>query len=192
VNDGNEMQRLLAAEGPDPSLAGKLALFGQFVGSWDLEGWTVADDGTRTLFVGEWHFGWILEGRGIQDVLITRPATQAAGDRALGIGIGSTLRTYDPGHDRWFIAWEGPSDGEFSTLLAQEAGDRIVLNGRWSIVGGGDDGRDDRRFEWSFSEITDDSFHWEGRRSLDAGRTWRLGQVMLGRRRHPETRDPAG
>jgi hypothetical protein len=52
-------------------------LFGQFVGSWDLDMFAYQPDGTARSFTGEWRFGWVFEGRAIQDVLVVRPT----GDR---------------------------------------------------------------------------------------------------------------
>ena len=61
----------LVADGPDPEHAEALMLFGQFVGESELD-WTGYDeDGNETLTErGEWIFGWVLEGRAVQDVWI--------------------------------------------------------------------------------------------------------------------------
>ena len=58
----------LQAAGPAADRAGKMALYGQFVGSWDLDVTEYRDDGTTRQRPGEWHFGWALEGRAVQDV----------------------------------------------------------------------------------------------------------------------------
>ena len=59
----------LGAAGPFPELKGKLNLFGQFVGDWDIvEARYPKPDGTETRRRGEIHFRWILEGRAVQDV----------------------------------------------------------------------------------------------------------------------------
>ena len=44
------------ADGPAPDFADKLQLFGQFVGSWELEVIYHGPTGGRTL-TAEWHFG---------------------------------------------------------------------------------------------------------------------------------------
>jgi len=179
VNGHGTMLRLLAADGPHPQHADMMMLFGRLVGSWDLDVFVYEADGTRREFTGEWHFGWVLEGRGIQDVIIVRPrgdGAKAAGSQG---GIGSTLRVYDPRMDAWWICFMGPADREFSTLFARpEPEGRIVLEGQWSIGQ-----KDGARFEWSFSDITERSFRWEGRISADHGVTWRLGEEMQARRR---------
>jgi hypothetical protein len=170
----NEMIASLQAESPVPDMAGKLELFGQFVGTWDIDGRVFESDGGESRFEGEWHFDWVLEGRSIQDVLVVwEPGKR--GDRARGVDIGSTFRTFDPKRDVWWVSWHGPSEGSFAALLAGQVGDRIVLEGQWSVLSADDP---DRRFEWSFNEICPDSFLWQGRRSLDAGATWQLMEEM--------------
>jgi len=62
------------------------------------------------------------------------------------------------------VVWAGPVEREFSTLFARPHGDRIVLDGQWSI------GSDGGRFRWSFSDITPDRFHWQGHTPLTAAR----------------------
>jgi tetratricopeptide (TPR) repeat protein len=70
----------LHAEGPAADRADKMALYGQFVGAWDLDVTEFKDDGTTRQRPGEWHFGWALEGRAIQDVWIVPPRGQRNGD----------------------------------------------------------------------------------------------------------------
>ena len=169
------MQQLLAAPGPHPDYADKLHLFGQFVGSWDLQVFIYPRDGERREYAGEWHFDWVLDGRTIQDVLITRPLDAAGPTTGTK---GSTVRTYDPQTDTWWIVWQCPPDREFCTLFARADGDRIVLDGQWTLHPLGD-----RRFRWSFDQITPHSFRWRGEISPDRGQTWHMGEEMLARRR---------
>jgi hypothetical protein len=171
VNDHDAMLRLLAADGPHPEYADELMVFGRLVGSWDLDMTAFHPDGSSRRFVGEWHFGWALQGRAVQDVLITRSLD---GDV---MGFGSTIRSLDPQRGVWWVVWQDPLAGEFGVLLARADGDRIVLDGQWTIA---DDGR---RFRWTFSRITADSFQWEGHTSEDGGKTWRLVEEMEARRR---------
>jgi hypothetical protein len=125
LNTDVDMLRLLGAEGPAPEMAEKMMLFGQFIGSWDLDlvAYPPGEDGSR--YAGEWHFGCVLDGHGIQDVLIAWPVAAPRGNSLQG-GKGSTLRVYDPGLDAWWICWMGPDDREFSTLLARSVGVRSM------------------------------------------------------------------
>jgi hypothetical protein len=59
---------VLHTDAPAADRAAVLALYGQFVGDWDAEIATYSPTGERNQGQGEIHFGWILEGRAIQDV----------------------------------------------------------------------------------------------------------------------------
>jgi hypothetical protein len=51
----------LSALGPEPQLADKLSLFGQFVGDWDiLESRSLQDDGTWSSERGRIYWRWVL------------------------------------------------------------------------------------------------------------------------------------
>lgn len=157
----------LVADGPFADHADALMLYGQFVGSWDVVSTTFASDGTRSIRNGEWHFFWILGGRGVQDVLF------AVGSEPHMYG--TTLRCYDHAAGIWRVAWMMPGAGEYANLVGRQIGARIVQEGQ---------GPDLRRLErWSFSDITEESFTWRGEVSLDGGVTWTLEQEMLARRR---------
>jgi hypothetical protein len=148
----------LAAAGPHPDHAAELMLFGRFVGSWDMEGVQFAPDGSRTEQSGEWHFGWVLDGRAIQDVLISPP-----------IEYGTTVRFYDPEADAWEITWITPPGRAVRRLQARPSGDDILLEGR-DPAG--------HLLRWTFTEITRGSFTWTGFRSDDEGATWRRDEEM--------------
>ena len=158
--------RLLSASGPFHEYAEKLMLYGQFVGSWDIESIWYQRDGDSRKGTGEWHFAWVLGGRGVQDILYRSdaPAHQ----------FGTTLRCYDQAMDAWHIAWMQPSSGEFAYMVGRKIGDRIVQEGA-----GPEPGRLNR---WSFADITPNAFLWLGEVSFDQGITWFLEQEMRARR----------
>lgn len=158
---------LLAASGPFPEYAEKLMLYGQFVGSWDIAATWHDQNGGHKQGKGEWHFDWILSGRGIQDVLF---AAEAAPHQ-----FGTSVRCYDATTNVWHIAWMQPYGGEFVHLIGRQVGDQIVQEGA---------GANPRRHaRWSFTEITPDSFLWLGEVSFDDGATWFLEQEMRASRR---------
>src|ERR1700687_558097 len=66
----------LDAGGPAADRAGNMHLYGWLVGSWELDVVGYPDHGPQRRRPGEWHFGWVLEGRAIQDVWIV-PSRQA-------------------------------------------------------------------------------------------------------------------
>jgi hypothetical protein len=168
------MLEALGADGPYPPLASELALFGQFVGSWDLERTSHAPDGTTATVPGEWHFGWALEGRAIQDVWICPP--RGARDEPMPPPgeWGTVVRFFDPRIGMWRATWIGPATGVVHTFVARPEGSDIVLRGTT------DDGRPLR---WTFSDIEPDAFAWRGEESDDGGRTWRTTVTMAVRRR---------
>jgi len=165
----------LAADRAHVGLVDELRLFDQFVGSWDIDMTSYGNAGNPTSYAAEWHFGRILQGRAIQDVLITRSVE--TGDL---LGYGSTVRTFDERRGLWWIDWQDPVAGEFAALLGRGEGDRIVLDGQWTIGQARDS---NARFRWTFSDITPETFHWEGHFSNDDGASWQLRESMEARRR---------
>lgn len=157
---------LLAADGPFADSADQVMLFGQFVGSWEVQLIDLQADGTRSEAQREWHFAWILGGRGVQDVLFARGAPTHQ--------YGTTLRCYDAALDAWHVTWMAPGGGQFATLIGRQSGERIVLEGT-----GEDPGLVAR---WTFSDITPTTFTWRGEVSFDQGKTWALEQEMHAKR----------
>jgi len=164
----------LHADAAHPDLADRLALFGQFVGEWRMRVRFYDPDG-RCVYdePGRWTFGWVLDGRAVQDVLsgsdVQSGATDAGQRR-----IGSSMRTLDATGDGWHVVWFGASSGSFVVLHAEADGDGILLESEPEP-----DGTINR---WRFDDITRDSFAWSGRESRDSGRTWVLRQRMEGER----------
>ena len=154
--------RVLHAQGPAADRAEKMALYGRFVGRWEMDATIHRDDGTTHTGHGEIHFGWVLEGRAIQDVWILP-----------GVFHGTTLRVYDPGRDAWHILWSDPVRQVYVRQIGRARGGDIVQEGT------SDGGAATR---WSFTEITPNSFRWRGERSLDNGATWQLQAEFFARR----------
>jgi hypothetical protein len=167
---------VLRADGPHEASAPQLMLYGRFVGAWD--GTTVvhARDGSRREESCEVYFGWVLEGRAIQDVWIA-PARKDRTDPARPTHrdiYGTTIRTYDPEQDVWYVTWIEPNTGAFSRMTGRQDGNDIVQEYR-------DDSGS--RWQWCFTEITDDSIHWLARESRDDGGTWDVRNEFFLRRR---------
>ena len=112
---------------------------------------------------GEWHFGWALEGRAIQDVWIVPPRGELRhGDAAANFNsYGATLRVYDPDIDAWRIQWTDPVTRNFLQMIGRAEGRDIVQLGTRP---------DGQLARWRFSDITAD-FISLARRSL--GGCWR-------------------
>jgi hypothetical protein len=166
----------LGADGPSADRAGKMDLYGRFIGSWDLDVRQFADDGSERRRAGEWHFGWVLEGRAIQDAWIVPPRGEGRrGDATAKINsYGTTLRVYDPDIDAWRIQWTDPVTRSFLQMIGRAEGDDIVQTG--TRPGG-------HSLRWSFRSIMPNSFLWRGELSADGGASWRVNTEFTARRK---------
>ena len=152
------MIEVLQASEPLPELAEKLQLFGQFVGSWDARVVNYKRDGSSQIVEAEWHFGWVLEGRAIQDVWIApKRSLRVVEENAPG-DYGATIRFYDAKIDAWRSTWIGPVKGKVIPFVARQMNDEIVLEGKLDT---------ESEVKWIFSEITKNSFRWRSMESTD-------------------------
>ena len=152
----------LHAVGPAPDRTEAMKLYGWLIGDWEMDAVMHLDDGTRQEAQGEIHFGWVLEGRAIQDVWILP-----------GFFYGSTLRVYDPALDAWHILWSDPLRPYFTRQIGRAQGKNIVQEGKNDA---------DDTVRWSFTDIAPASFRWLGERSSDDGQ-WRLQAELHARRK---------
>ena len=152
----------LHTTGPAPDRVDKMKLYGWLIGRWTMDAIVHRDDGTQRQDVGQIHFGWVLEGRAIQDVWILP-----------GVFYGTTLRVYDPGLDAWHILWSDPVRQFYTRQIGRAQGDDIVQEGT-NEAG--------EAVRWSFTKITRDAFRWIGERSPDGGKTWQLQAEYFARR----------
>jgi hypothetical protein len=159
----------LLASGPAAQYRQKLMLFGQFVGDWEFQGVEYHADGSRVTDRGEIEFGWVLEGRAVQDVWIERERSDGKVKT-----YGTTLRVYDPKMDTWRIVWIDPPTGSEQLMVARKVGDQIVLEGK---------DREGIAIRWIFSDIKPDSFHWRGERRF--GTSWRVYEECFPHRTKP-------
>jgi hypothetical protein len=165
----------LAADGPHTAYTERLMLFGRLVGSWDIVGRFLDERGSVIEeSTGEWHFGWVLEGRVIQDVLIS-PSREAREQGQESKAYDTAIRVYDPKIDGWHVTAVFPVYGATINLTAHEHGDEIWLEGR---------SPEDNLLRWTFSEFSDERVRWQGYVSKDEGQTWvRDEEIILTRRR---------
>ncbi len=167
----------LAAPGRSPEIPECADTYGWLVGSWELEVLHYkAVDVSSQQIKGEAHFGWILEGRAIQDVWIMPRCSERTSrlDRANNM-YGSTFRSWDPAIQAWRIRWINPVTGHREEQIGRWNGKDVVQ------VGARGDGTPTR---WRFTEITPESFHWIGEVLEPDGRTWKLEGEFGARRIH--------
>src|SRR5256886_15067639 len=122
------MMRSLEADGPYSELKDKLMLFGQFAGNWQYESQYFLPDGGTARAKGEIHFGWILGGTAIQDVMTGVVQNPPPGFPRTGFG--TMVRFYDPNVDLWHCVWVAPLSRVIQTFTARKAGAAIILEGK--------------------------------------------------------------
>jgi hypothetical protein len=122
---------------------------------------------------GEWHFGWVLEGRAIQDVWIAPKRSLRAESKGMSGEYGATVRFYDPKIDAWRSTWIGPAKGYVLPFIARQIGEEIVLEGNFESG---------KSRKWIFSDITSESFKWRAIESDDGWLTQQKVQEMSARR----------
>jgi hypothetical protein len=149
-------------------------LYGWLVGDWELEVCHYLDlDVSSHKIMGGAHFGWVLEGRAIQDVwFYPRPTERRASKEKL-ITYGTTLRVWDPAIRAWRITWINPMRNHCEQQIGRRAGKDIIQ------LGVRPDGTTTR---WMFTEITPDTFHWLGHALEPDGKTWKLETEFRARR----------
>jgi hypothetical protein len=164
-----QMIAVLSASGPHASLGDEARVWDRFVGTWDCDFGFHLEDGSVRHSPGELEFGWVLDGRAIQDLWITYPK-QGEKER----GIGTSIRFFDDKSRTWHVVFVNPKYGAVLSVQGGVEGDRIVLRG---------DDKEGSQLRWSFNDIRDDSFTWRGEKSRDGGKTWRLEEEHHMRRR---------
>ena len=172
---GDDFPSLLAAPARSAEVPEAEDVYGWLVGSWELEVLHYkAVDVSMHHLTGEAHFGWVLEGRAIQDVWIMprAPERVPALDKTNNM-YGTTLRVWDSAMQAWRIHWINPVTGHREQQMGRRIGKDIVQ------VGGRLDGTATR---WRFTEITPDSFHWIGEALEPDGHTWKLEGEFRARR----------
>jgi hypothetical protein len=160
------MTTALEAAGRSVEIPDGADAYGWLVGSWELDvhryGVDVADRGIK----GEAHFGWVLEGRAVQDVWIMprRSERTSVLDKTANM-YGTTLRVWDASMQAWRVTWINGVTGSRDELIGRRVGEEIVQIGTHA---------NGTPIRWSFTEITPDSFRWTGEALEPDGKTWKL------------------
>jgi hypothetical protein len=164
----------MAATGRSPEIPETADLYGWLVGSWELDVVYYRVDVAGRGLTGEVHCGWVLEGRALQDVWIMPARADRDGYHDTQMNMyGTTLRVWDPSIEAWRITYMNPMTGQVDRLIGRGIGRDIVQ------IGSHADGTPSR---WTFTEITQNSFHWTGESLMADGRTWKLGAEFRARR----------
>ena len=172
---GSGFTALLAAPGRSAEIPESADVYGWLIGSWELEvlHYQAVDVSAECIW-GEAHFGWVLEGRAIQDVwMMPRRCERHARLEKTHNMYGTTLRVWDSTIQAWRIHWMNPVSGHREQQIGRRVGQDIVQ------VGARADGTPTR---WQFTEIIADSFHWIGEALALDGKTWKLEGEFRARR----------
>ncbi len=165
---------VLSAPGRSPEIPEAADAYGWLIGGWELEVFDYLDDGKVRRSNGEVQFGWVLEGRAMQDVwIMPRIADRKAGLGKEGNRYGTTLRVWDPEIQAWRATWINPITGHRDELVGRRIGKDVIQ------VGTHEDGTPIR---WNFTEVTENSFRWTGEALAADGKTWRLEAEFLAKR----------
>jgi hypothetical protein len=178
TNNGAEkagLLEVLSAQGRSVEIPESGDVYGWLVGSWELDVRYYAGADVASLSIkGETHFGWVLEGRAVQDVWIMPSRSNRSGELGKANNMyGTTLRVWDPTLQAWHITWINPVTGHREQQIGRWSGKDIVQ------VGARSDGTLTR---WRFTEITPESFHWIGESLQGNGETWKLEGEFVARR----------
>jgi hypothetical protein len=160
-----DFHAVLAAPGRSREIPESADAYGWLIGSWELSVLHYAGVDVSPLRIkGEAHFGWVLEGRAVQDVWIMPRERTAQLDKSNNM-YGTTLRVWDASIQAWRITWINPVSGHREEQTGRWSGKDVVQ------VGARPNGTPTR---WSFREITPESFHWTGEALQADGKTWEL------------------
>jgi len=175
VEEEVNFQAVLASAGRSPEIPESADAYGWLIGSWELEVLHYAGvDVSARQIKGEVHFGWVLEGRAVQDVwIMPRRSERTAGMEKTNNMYGTTLRVWDASVQGWRITWINPVTGHREEQIGRWSGKDVVQ------VGARANGTPTR---WTYSEITPDSFHWLGEALQPDGKTWKLEGEFWARR----------
>jgi hypothetical protein len=170
-----DMVTALQAAGPNPALGDHASVFGRLVGAWDVEYTDFSKDGKVTHRSGELTFGWVLDGRVMQDLWIVFPS-EAGKARE----VYTDLLYLDPKSGTWAAVSIDPQVASVATFTGGAVGDdRIVLDSHDLVP------RETRR--WSFNEIRPDALTFRDEASSDDGKSWTLKSEYHMKRRGAPT-----
>lgn len=143
----------LTSSGKSPNLPEEYDYFGKLVGRWKLD---YFDRNLSSSVEGEWIFERVLEGMGIQDVIIL-PSRDARTETPHPLTeYGTSLRIYNPNTHAWDVAYGYA--GKIFRLEARREGDMIILTNL-----------ENEQHKWVFVSIEDDRFHWQNVTVQDDG-----------------------
>lgn len=151
----------LEARGPNPALGNHATVIDRLTGTWDVQYTDYSRDGKVNHRTGELTFGWVMDGRVMQDLWVVNPSA-ADKDRE----VYTDLFFFDPKTNAWLSAFVDPEHPSVDRFTGHTDGDdRLVFES-------GDFGAEETR--WSYNDLRPDSFVYRAEVSSDRGKTWKL------------------
>jgi hypothetical protein len=164
----------LSAEGRSAEITVADDIYGWLIGSWDLEVIRYWVDMSGSGVKAEAHFGWVLEGRAVQDTWIMPRPSDRTGEIDKNANMyGTTLRVWDPSIQAWRVTYVNAVNNGRVELVARRVGDDIVQIGTYP---------NGTPVRWRFVDITPNSFRWIGESLEPDGVTWRVDGEFVGKR----------
>ena len=122
--------------------------FAPLIGDWDCDYYDELINNRKRHVKGEWIFRRILEGTGIQDIFIF-PSRATKEDNPQPDGeYGTSLRMFNRTRSCYDVVYT--CAGTMKRLCFRKEGTRLV----GKVL-------DEEATYWIFSDMTEDSFHWE-------------------------------
>lgn len=175
TNSSSDLVTALKSAAPHSSLADHTRAIDRLVGAWDVEYTDFAKDGKIRHRTGALLFGWVLDGRVMQDLWIVDPSTTGK-ERE----VYTDLFYFDPKSETWHVASIDPYAASVATFAGGAVGDdRIVLDSHDLVP------NEARR--WSFNDIGMNSLVFRDEASSDGGKTWKLKSEYHMKRRNDDS-----
>jgi hypothetical protein len=175
---GNNFSSALQAPERSKEVLEQDDLYGWLIGTWDIDFIDYLAVGTKIEGKGVWYFSRVLEGRAVQDVLISLPRPDRVDQKSQQRNTyGSSIRYYDRNISAWRVIWVNPITSTRNDLVARREGNDIVQEGEFN----------GQKIRWSFKEVSPTSFRWLGEALEKGGMTWKLQAEFRGRRRFPNS-----
>lgn len=165
----NPFSEALISSQPSQSIPDELNLFGQFVGEWDFDWYDRKNEHVGQHVKGEWIFSWVLDGSAVQDVFICPSRAERLTNYQPDKEYGTTIRFFNPKTGAWDVFYG--CTGEATRLESRKEKDEIILTEIQK-----------RKMKWIFSEIAQNSFHWQ-HMQIEDGQNWYVCSELFATRR---------
>jgi hypothetical protein len=156
------MTTTLRAWGPHASLGDQARVLARLVGAWDVEYIDFKKNGEKKRRTGELQFGWVLDGRVLQDLWVVNPS-EAGKERE----VYTDLFYFEPKSGNWRVASVDPYTASVANFVGSATADnQIVLESR--------DLDPAEAHRWSFNDIGPEALVFRDEVSSDNGMTWKV------------------